>query len=267
MDVPGATEEPQVEEHDGLDQSADDRRHQTGQDEQMVGRMHQQEPQMPPTVAETRELGLAAATVVHDRELADVEVLLLRPDHHFRRELHAGGAQVQRRQRVTAKSPHAAVSVIDPGVEEDVEQARQQRVADIAVMPRHRAGLDAAHTVADHKISAGLELGEEPRGLGEVVGEVAVGHQNVVTVGNRQPCHVRLPVASARLLHHRGAGVSRNGGTPVVRVVVDDDHLAVDPVVVQHHARTGNALLDRVGLVEAGDQDRKLRCGSWSRSN
>ena len=77
-------------------------------DDEQVGRaVHEQEAQVAPAVAEARELGLAAARVVLDRELADVELLLGGPDDHLRRELHAGGAQVQARQDVAA---HARAS-------------------------------------------------------------------------------------------------------------------------------------------------------------
>ena len=62
MDVPCAAEEPDVgDARSALIKAPRIAISSARQDEQMVGRMHQQEPQMPPTVAETRELGLAAA--------------------------------------------------------------------------------------------------------------------------------------------------------------------------------------------------------------
>ena len=134
---------------------------------------------MAPAVAEARQLALAAARVVFDRELGDPQVLLGGPDHHLRGELHAGRAQVQARQHVAAQRAHAAVGVLDAGAEEQVQQAREDRVADVAVQPRHRAGLDVVHAVADHHLRAVLERRDEARDLVEVVGQVGVGHHDV----------------------------------------------------------------------------------------
>jgi hypothetical protein len=99
----------------------------------------EQEAQVAPAVAEARELGLAAARVVLDRQLADVEVLLGGADHHLGGELHAGRAQVEHGQDVAAEAAHAAVGVLDAGAEEEVEDAGEDRVADVAVQPRHGA--------------------------------------------------------------------------------------------------------------------------------
>ncbi len=139
----------------------------------------EQEAQVAPAVAEARELALAAAGVVDNRELGDFQVLLRGPDDHLRGELHPGRAQVQPRQDVAPQGAHAAVGVADAGAEEEVQDARQDRVADVAVKPRHGARLDVVHAVADDHLGAVFERRHEARDLAEVVGQVGIGHDDV----------------------------------------------------------------------------------------
>ena len=64
----------------------------------------------------------------------------------------------RRGQHVAAQRAHAAVGVFDARAEEQVQEAREQRVADVAVQPRHRAGLDVVHAVAHHELRAVVQL-------------------------------------------------------------------------------------------------------------
>ena len=193
--------------------------------------------------------------MVVDRQLPDVELRLGGADHHLGRELHAGGAQVELEQALAAEGAHAAVGVAHAGAEEEVEGAREQRVADVAVQPRHRAGLDAVHAVAHDEVGARLELGQEARDLAEVVGQVGVGHHDVAPAGGAEAGHVGVAVAAAALVDDAGAGLDRQCRAVVVGVVVGDDDLAGDPVLGQRGERPGDAALDVRGLVEARDDD------------
>jgi hypothetical protein len=217
--------------------------------------VHEQEAQVAPAVAEARELGGSAARVVVDRQLADVELRLGGPDHHLRGELHARRAQVERGERLPTERAHAAVGVAHAGAEEEVEGAREHRVADVAVQPGHRAGLDAVHAVAHDQVGARLELGEEARDLPEVVGQVGVGHHDVAAAGGGEARHVGVAVAPAALVDHAGAGGEREGGAVVVGVVVRDHDLARDAVLRERGPGPRDAPLDVRGLVEARDDD------------
>ena len=101
-------------------------------------------------------------------------------------ELHPGRAQVERRQQVAAEGAHPAVGVADAGPEEEVEQPREQRVADVPVKPGHRARLDPGHPVADHQVGAVAQRPDEAVDLGEVVGVVGVAHEDVLALGPRR---------------------------------------------------------------------------------
>ncbi len=120
---------------------------------------------MPPAVAEARELRLAAARVVLDRELADLKLLLGGADHHLGGELHAGRAEVERaaERRGAARACRSARRR-RPVLNSTLRKPGQQRVADVAVVPGHRARVDVLHPVADHHVGAALQFGEEVRG-------------------------------------------------------------------------------------------------------
>ena len=211
---------------------------------------------MPPAVAEARQLRLAPARVVLDRQLADGQVLLGRPDHHLGRELHAGRAQVERGQRAAADAAHAAVRVAHPGSEEQVQHAGEHRVAHVAVVPRHRARMDVLHPVAHHEIGPLIELRQEARDVVEVVGEVGVGHDDVIAARRREAGPVGTSVSAPVLEHDLRARRAGDVAAAVGRGVVHDDHLAGDARLRQRVAGTGHALGDVLRLVQARDDDR-----------
>src|SRR3954453_6772494 len=114
------------------------------------------------------------------------------------------------------KAPPAGVGGGDAGLEEQVERAGEDRVADVTVQPRHRAGLDAVHAVAHYEVGAVLQLLEEARDLAEVVGEVGVGHDDVAALGGGEAGHVGVAVAAAALADEAGAGGERECGRLVL---------------------------------------------------
>ncbi len=133
-----------------------------------------------------------------------------------------------RGRRSRAERPHAAVGVVDAGAEQQVQKPGEQRIADVAVQPRHRARLDVLHPVADHHVGAGLQLGQEARDLLEVVGEIGVGHDDVAAPRDGEAGQVGAAVAALGLVDDDRAGGGRQPGAAVLGVVVGDDHLAVD---------------------------------------
>jgi hypothetical protein len=89
----------------------------------------------------------------------------------------------------------------------------------------------------------------------EVVGQVRVGHDDVLALGGGEPGQVRAAVAAARLVDDVGAGLLGALGAAVGGPVVGHDDLAGQPVGLQRVPRGGHAALDRPGLVEARDDD------------
>jgi hypothetical protein len=60
-------------------------------------------------------------------------------------------------------------------------------------------------------------------------------------------------------VHDPRAGGGGEGGAVVLGVVVGDDDLAGEAVLLHHGERPADALLDVLGLVQAGDDDRYTR--------
>src|SRR5262249_46289895 len=101
------------------------------------------------------EFGAANALVVVDRDLGDTQAESRGADDHLAGELHTGRTQCHLRVRMPPEGAQAAVSIADVGSEEHVEQKRQQRAADMAVDPGHRARFDpTAETVTYDQIGA-----------------------------------------------------------------------------------------------------------------
>ena len=130
-----------------------------------------------------------------------------------------------------------------------------QRVAD-AAQHRHRAGLDGVHPVPHDQLGTAVELADEARDLLEVVREIGVDHHDVVATRRREAGEVGAAVAAPRLVDDPGAGEAGEDAAAVVGAVVDDDHLAVEAVLVEDALRRVHALADALGLVQAGDDNR-----------
>ncbi len=209
---------------------------------------------MAPAVAERRELRLALPRVERDRQLADVEARARRPDNHLRGELHPGRLQRERREHVrrTARMPQWASPT---GVRKSRFRKPDRIGLPIAAERRHRARLDGLHPVPHHELCAVVELTDEARDLLEVVREVGVDHHDVIAAGLREAGEVGAPVAAPRLVHDPRTGEAREDAAAVVGAVVDDDHFAVETMLVEDPLRRGHALADALGLVQAGDDD------------
>ena len=219
--------------------------------------MDQQEAQVAPAVRERGKLRLALAGVVLDIDLTDIEAELGCADHPLGGELHPGRPQVEPRQQVAAEGAHAAVGVGNARAEEEVEQAGQDRISDVAVQPRHGSLVDFREAVADHHVGALLERLQEARDLGEIVGVVGVTHEDVGAARGSEAGQVGGAVALARLVHDTRAGALGQLGRAVRRAVVGDHDLAGDAGLAHGPHRLADDDLDRIGLVEAGDHDRQ----------
>ena len=116
--------------------------------------------------------------------------------------------------------------------------------------------MDVVHPVADHDIGAVVEFGDEPRDLGEVVGQIGIGHDDVLALGDGEAGQVCAAIAALGLADHVRAGRLRQRGASVFGVVVGDDHLAGEVGVTERLPGPLHAFLDVVGLVQARDHDR-----------
>jgi len=111
--------------------------------------------------------------MVGDRDLFDAQPLERGLDQHLGRELHARGPQIHGPPGRLRETPQTRVSIRNLLAKQEVEHARQDRVADVTVRPGHGAGQDLAHEArSKHDIGAGPELFEQERRVAEVVSVV-----------------------------------------------------------------------------------------------
>src|SRR5206468_9135813 len=80
--------------------------------------------------------------------------------------------------------PQSRVSVADAGTEKEVEDSRENRVANVAVLPWHCAGRNAALEARAHaKIGAITKLADHLDAVEEIVAPVRVAHQQIFAMG------------------------------------------------------------------------------------
>ena len=161
--------------------------------------------------------------------------------------------------RRSARMPQWAS--LDAGAEEQVQQAREDRVADVAVQPRHRAGLDVVHAVADHHLGALLAA---PRR--------SAGSRRSRTSGRRRPSRCSGPLRG-REPGQVGAAVAAAAARPPrarprarpARAESSSESLSATttspatPMRSIAPRRGAHARLDVLGLVQAGNHDRHQR--------
>ena len=102
------------------------------------------------------------------------------------------------------------------------------------------------------------ELVDERAQVGQVVRVVGVGHDDVLAVGGVDAGEQGTAVAADRRVHDPGAVVLRDALRPVGRTVVADQHLTRDTQVGEGLAGLLHADGQRLGLVQARQDDRDL---------
>ena len=132
------------------------------------------------------------------------------------------------RQHVAAQRAHAAVGVADGRRVNEVQEPGQDRVADPAEQSASRRAGCSSIRLPITSSAPSSSSRDEARDLVEVVGQVGVGHHDVVARRGGEAGQVGAAVAAARLVDHGRAGGARERRAAVLGAVVDDDHLAVE---------------------------------------
>ena len=127
--------------------------------------------------------------------------------------------------------------------------------ADVAVAPGHGAGLDVVVAVADDHVGAGGERRHQVIEVAEIVGVVAVAHDEPFAAGLTEAATQGRAVAAHGLVHDDGAGVGRELGRAVVGAVVDNDDFAGVAGAFKPAEGLADADLHRLLLVETGHDD------------
>src|SRR6185295_885154 len=134
---------------------------------------------MPPAVAPWAQVRWAPASVGPQRHphLSDPLLKQYGLDQHLARKFHAQPVQAQSFKARLRQCAKAAVSIVDLAVKQKIEESRKDRIADVAVHPRHGAGRNAALEARAHTDIRPVHQGfYHWHGLAEVIGTVSIAH-------------------------------------------------------------------------------------------
>src|SRR5207302_1875560 len=108
-------------------------------------------------------------------------------DHHLACELHPRRAQPQALERLPLVTAQPTVEVVHGAAEQEPPDAAQERVADVAVLPRHRPAADPSReAVAHHQLVTLPELLDEGPQVAEIIALVRVAHDDVLAAGGER---------------------------------------------------------------------------------
>ena len=128
----------------------------------------------------------------------------------------------------------------------------------------HGAAVDVVEAVADDEIGGAVEDGGEEVGEpGEVVGEVAVGHDEDVGPGGGEAAADGGAVAAAVFAEDDGAGGGGEIGGAVDGAVVDDDDFAGEAGAFEAGLGGADDVGDGSLFVEAGNDDGNAGGHGW----
>ena len=216
---------------------------------------------MTPPVAPRTKVRSSRAPVGRqgDRDLDDPELGERGPHHHLAGELHACRAQAERQDARPPERAHPAMEVAARAPEQQIAQPGEDRVPDVSIQRRHRAGLDTAEeAVPHHELGAAAQRADERFETAEVVAVVGVGHHDELRTRGRDAGEQRAPVPLDGDVDHAGAQPAGDLLRAVGAAVVGDDHLAVDREVLHGPLRLGDAGGQRLGLVETREHDAQI---------
>jgi hypothetical protein len=154
------------------------------------------------------------------------------------------------------------MDVREAAVVETVQDPGGHRRPQVAVVPRHGAGLDAPFPPRPHDelVAAPKALHEEPQ-LAKVVGAVSIAHQHVCTTDERKSVDIGLAKTPPRNAQHAGA-VSQSNLRCSIRRAVDDEHLTHHTSGLQPFDAPVHEITDRELLVARRYHNRQFRrCG------
>lgn len=230
-----------------------------------VRRMGDDQAKVPPSVPKGSQMRGASTPVrtKRHRHLANVEVRAMRVDHHFRREFHSRRPRADLVECLGREAADPAMEIADGGVMETAGEARKDRVTDVAVQRRHRAGLDAAsEAVAHDQVRTFAKFADHSDGIDEVIAAVRIGHDDILASCRLAPANQRRAVATLADWNDAGTECPGKGLAAVGRTVVGNDDLPGEaiciPDLAQRFIRVRYAMREAFNLVQAGHDDRHV---------
>jgi len=200
-----------------------------------------------------------------DGNLGDPQAFERRFDDQLGREFHAGRAEVHAPIAIRGESPQAAMEIVRRTFEQKPADEGQCRIADPAMLPRHRSGhhgpSSGRQAAAHHQLVTLPKLFHERLHVGKIVAVIRIPHQDPFAGGGLDSSAQGIAIT---LLSHRDDSRALFDGDllrAVRAAVVGDDDFSFYSRVLESLAGFTNAGCERFRLVQARHDDRKL--GSW----
>src|SRR5262249_864331 len=159
--------------------------------------------------------------VQNDGHFTDLLLVQAGANDHLAGELHTRRLKTQSLVSILTEAAKAAVSVANRAAKEQVQNPGEDRIANVAMMPGHGPGPNAApEAVSHHQFVTGTQALDEGIKIAEIVGVVRVAHDDVATPCCGDPCLKRTSVAALLDGNDPGAVVFGNGWRTVGAAVV-----------------------------------------------
>ena len=194
-----------------------------------------------------------------DRNLRGFCAELRRLDHKFRSEFHPVAAHIHPVKHFPGKSTHSAVSITDAGMKKQIQQRRQTGIANVLVVPRHRARFDlSGKTISHHHFAAFAPLRHKSRHFGEIIAIVGITHDDESAARRANSGLQRRAIPALRNWNHSCAMRLHNFDRAVRRTVVRNYHFAAQSSFLERFLRFLHANSNRIRFVQAGDHHRNV---------
>ena len=119
------------------------------------------------------------------------------------------------------------MEIADRPAEENPPNGGQHRIAQIAMQGRHGARRNAAlEAIAHHQIITIAQSGDEGIKRAEIIGIIAIAHDDITTACARNARNQRRAIAFFGHINHPRTKPARNGLAAIGTAIIRDQHLA-----------------------------------------
>src|SRR2546428_1930686 len=169
----------------------------------------------------------------------------------LRGKLHTGGSQIHPSIDGFRKAAHGAVGVSDICAEKQFQDSRKHGVADVFMMPSHRARFDFSfEAIAHHNFIAFAPFCAKARHLREIIAVIGIAHDDELSARLFNSLAQCMTVAPQRGMNNSGAVLLGDFDRTVSGSIIRDDDFAMNACFFEGSNGLVDAKCDGLRLVE-----------------
>ena len=240
-----------------------------GKQEKPTRAEEQHETKVAPAVSPAPQVGRSGTSVwiECDGDLGEFQTRQGGLDHHFRGEFHARRAEFHAGVGLLREPAHSAVEIVGGGLEKQSADEGEDRIANPAVLPWHRARRNRPttgwHPTAHDEIVPLLEHFNKCRNVRKVVAVIGVAHEDPFSLSCFDAAAQGVAISFVRDGNHACALAGGDFARSVGAAVVSDHDLAGDSSRLDAQKGLANAGGEGFCLIEARHDDRKVHEWWW----